>query len=83
MKNLEKCVCDILKKQRANNIAVVVGKKDEIIAELYKSNVSAINGLTRFDMASVTKIMATTMVTLIALDEDKLNLKIRRDKNAL
>ncbi len=52
----------------AENIAVCVGRGDRIITEIYKSKNSKIDEFTKFDMASVTKILATTTLALIAID---------------
>lgn len=45
-----------------------------ILGEVYRSNGQEINQYTRFDMASVTKMLATTTVALIALDRGELKL---------
>ncbi len=53
----------------AEHIAVCVGRGDEIIEEIYQSKDGKLDAHTKFDMASVTKILATTMLSLIALDK--------------
>lgn len=54
-----------------SNIAIRVAKKDNILAELYSDG---IDSKTMFDMASVTKVIVTTTVSLIAINENKLNI---------
>ena len=53
------------------NIAVRVGMGDEVLYDAFRGEV---NEETLFDMASVTKIMATTTLSLIALDKGLLML---------
>lgn len=65
---------ELLKQGFAHNIAVRVGIKDDILLDVYRSNEQAIDGETLFDMASVTKILATTSLSLIAIDSGLLNL---------
>ena len=55
----------------AENIAVRVGKGDEVICDIFRGNVDK---NTLFDMASVTKAIATTTVALIALDRGEIEL---------
>lgn len=74
MKNLEKCLDVLLENGTARNIVVCVGKGDKILAEVYKSSESTLLETTKFDMASVTKILATTPLSLIAIDTGKLKL---------
>ena len=54
-----------------SNIAVRVGKFGDIIGEVYSDGV---NSQTLFDMASVTKIMVTTTLALIAVEQKKLSI---------
>ena len=68
MINTRKCIDNYIAKGFLNNIAIRVGTKDKIIGEIYRSTEKSIDNKTLFDMASVTKIMATTSVCLIALD---------------
>ncbi len=74
MLNTEKCLDLLLKDGYAQNFAVFVGKKDKTVAEIYKSNSRKTDEFTLFDMASVTKILATTMLSLTAIENGKLNL---------
>ncbi len=53
----------------AENIAVCVGVGDQVIAEVYQSRSGKIDKFTKFDMASVSKVLATTTIALIALDQ--------------
>ncbi len=56
-----------------NNVALRVGKADEIIGEIYLSTNGEINEKTIFDMASVTKILATSTLTHIAFSDGLLS----------
>lgn len=60
---------ELLKQGFAHNIAVRVGIKDDILLDVYRSNEQTIDGETLFDMASVTKILATTSLSLMAIDK--------------
>lgn len=53
------------------NIAVKVGLGDDVAMELYRGNV---NEKTLFDMASVSKIIATTSLALLALERGLISL---------
>ena len=57
-----------------NNIAVRVGIGDRIVADIFKSVETEIDSTTLFDMASVTKAMATTTLCYIALDKGLLHI---------
>lgn len=74
MKNLEHCLNSILENNVANNIAVKVGKNHETLMTYYLSNDGKIDEYTLFDMASITKILATTSLCLIALDKSLIHL---------
>ena len=80
MQKLEQCLNQILSDKIADNIAVKVGKNDNTFCEIYRSNTQTIDAHTLFDMASVTKILATTFLCLIALDREliDLNTKVSR-----
>ncbi len=67
---LEKLLAD----GRVKNIAVRVGKGDTVISEYYLSSEKSINEFTLFDMASVTKILATSSLIFIALDRGGISL---------
>ncbi|MBQ3015363.1 MAG: beta-lactamase family protein [Clostridia bacterium] len=76
MSCLEKTVDEYVESGIPEHIAVRVGKGSRVIYDTYRGGVDE---TTLFDMASVTKIMATTSLALIALDngllklEDKVN----------
>ena len=55
------------------NIAIKIGRGDEVLFEKYRSCVQNIDENTRFDMASVTKILCTTTLTLRAIDKGLLD----------
>lgn len=69
MTNIESILHDIIINSYAENIAVRIGKNDSIISEHYLSKSKEINCDTLFDMASITKIIVTTTLALIALDK--------------
>ncbi len=75
MKNLNKYLDELFAENKLNNIAIRIGKNDEIIYEKYKSNDIDIDEKTLFDMASVTKIVVTATLTHIALDRGLLSLE--------
>ena len=70
-----------------SNIALRVVKGDEVLVDIYKSDETEIDENTLFDMASVTKILSTTSLALIALDrrlislDDKVSKFFNTDKN--
>ena len=73
MSNLEECIIKAHEDGLADHIAVRVGKGEQILNDCFYSADYEINSKTLFDMASVTKIMVTTMLTLIAADRKLLN----------
>jgi CubicO group peptidase (beta-lactamase class C family) len=74
---LEKTIDDLVESRILEHIAVRVGKSDKVIYDTYRGGVDA---HTLFDMASATKIMATTSLALIALDKGMLRLTDSVDK---
>ncbi len=70
-----------------SNIALRVVKGDDVLIDIYKSDKEEIDENTIFDMASVTKILSTTALSLIALDrglislEDKISKFYNTDKS--
>jgi CubicO group peptidase (beta-lactamase class C family) len=76
MINLNKTIDGLISNGTVEHIAVRVGKRDDVICDVFRGDVCE---TTLFDMASVTKIMVTTSLALIALDngllklEDKVN----------
>ncbi len=71
----QKALNELINEDIADNIAVCFGIKDNVLGEYYYSRKGKINENTRFDMASVSKILATTTITLIALDKGLLRLE--------
>lgn len=71
MKTLEKEIDTFVECGLIENVAVRVGRGDEILYDTFRGDVSE---TTLFDMASVTKIIATTSLALIALDRGLLSL---------
>ena len=73
MKKLEKCIDRLFAERTVENIAIRIGRNDKVLYETYRSGSSAIDSGTLFDMASVTKIVATTSLCLIAADKGLLS----------
>ena len=71
MLHLEQKIDEYLKNGIPEHIAVRVGMGDQILYDTYRGGVDA---HTLFDMASVTKIMATTPLALIALERGLLHI---------
>lgn len=80
MKQLELCLDSLLDEGRVHNIAVKIGKRDSVLFETYRSSNCCIDENTLFDMASVTKILATTSLCLIAFDKGILSLNDKVSK---
>ena len=81
MQNLEKCIDKLLDKKTVQNIIVKVGQGNNVLCEIKKSaGQRTLTDKTLFDMASVTKIVATTSLTLIAIDRGLLSLSDHVDK---
>ena len=74
---LENVIDEYIEKGILEHIAVRVGKGDNAIYDTYRGGV---NETTLFDMASVTKIIVTTSLALIALDKGLLKLDDTVDK---
>ena len=68
---LEKAIDEYIENSILKHIAVRVGQGEHVIYDTYCGGA---NEATLFDMASVTKIMATTSLALIALDRGLLQL---------
>lgn len=64
MKNLDLTLNTLLNEKTVENIAVRVGMRNSVICDRFSSG---IDSRTLFDMASVTKILATTSLSLIAI----------------
>ena len=65
MIHLEHTIDTLVQKGIVENLAIRVGCGERILYDTFRGRV---NDRTLFDMASVTKIMATTSLALIALD---------------
>lgn len=74
LKNTEQLVKKLFTEGLLSNVAIRVGVGDKVLGEVYRSNDSEITENTLFDMASVTKILSVTAVSLIALDSGKIGL---------
>lgn len=73
MKNLECCLEKFSADGIIENIAVKVGKGDTTLYETYRSKSGSLSQFSLFDMASVTKIIATTSLCLLAIDRRQLS----------
>jgi len=71
MKNLDRVIDEYLASRMVEHIAVRVGMGDRILYDTFRGGVDE---HTLFDMASVTKIIATTSLALIAIDRGLLHL---------
>lgn len=80
MTNLDFCIERLIRERSIRNIAVKVGKNERVLFEDYRSVNTVIDEKTLFDMASVTKILATTSLCLIALDKGFLSLDDKLSK---
>lgn len=73
MQRLEACADALLREKTVNNVIVRVGRGNEILFDLKRSTERQLTDGTLFDMASVSKIMATTTLALIAMDRGALS----------
>lgn len=69
-----KYIDSLFKENLVHNIAVKVGCYDKVLLEYYKSDETEIDENTLFDMASVSKMLCTTTLSLIALDKGLITL---------
>lgn len=67
------CLSTYMEQGYINNIAIKCGMGEKSF-EIFRSANGVISSKTLFDMASVTKIMVTTMLSLIAIDKGTLNI---------
>ena len=74
---LEKTIDEYVESGILEHIAIRVGRGDNVICDTFRGG---IDETTLFDMASVTKIMVTTVLALIALDRGLLQLNDAIDK---
>ncbi len=65
----------LLEEKKLNHIAVSVEMGEEVLFECYRSADRKIDRKTLFDMASVTKILSTTPLILLALEQKRLSLE--------
>ena len=70
MNSLEQCIKNYKNKGLIEHIAVRVGDRNGILTEYYDGAANT----TLFDMASVTKIVVTTMLTLMLMEDAHLSL---------
>ena len=78
--NLNAVADKYIQEKTVQNLYVRVIKNSKVIADVIRSNEKAIDENTLFDMASVTKILATTTLALIALDKNLIALDDKVDK---
>lgn len=67
--NTEKVLSNYFDNKLVSNIAIKIGKDSDVLYEIYRSENTDLTETTLFDIASVTKIMATTLLTFIAIEE--------------
>ena len=78
---LDNCINRLITDKVLLNAAIRVGRKDEILIDSYFSHtVSELCDKTLFDMASVTKIVATTSLALVAMSKNLLSPSDKADK---
>ena len=77
MEHLNRVLDELTRSKLVSNIAVRVGRGEVVLSDSFRGKVDE---LTLFDIASVTKVMATTTLALIALDKGILSLDDRVDK---
>lgn len=77
MTKTEICVKEYFEKGILGNVAIRVGKSQQVLFELYQSESGTVDKDTLFDMASVTKIVVTASLALIALDRGLISLEDR------
>ena len=73
MESMQAYIDGLFDRQLLHNIAIRVGCRDQVLYEFYKSNTQEIHERTLFDMASVTKILSVTALSLMAKDAGKLS----------
>ena len=77
MQQVKACINEWFDNGKVTSLAMRIGRGSDILWESYRSNERTLTDTTLFDMASVTKIAATTALTLIALDRGLLKLDTR------
>lgn len=73
MESLQAYIDGLFDRQLLHNIAIRVGCKDKVLYDFYKSDTQEIHDRTLFDMASVTKILSVTALSLMAAEAGKLS----------
>ncbi len=69
MKHLNTCIDRLFANGTLQNMALRIGKGDQILYEVFRSADGTIDQDTLFDMASVTKIVVTTSLCLVAMEK--------------
>ncbi len=72
--HFDRMIDQLFEEKTVGNIAVRVGVNNTILLDYYKSNTDTLNENTLFDAASITKVTATLMLTLIAMEKGLLSL---------
>jgi len=65
---------ELLAEKRVSNLIIRIGRGEEILGDFAVAEGKLPNEYTLFDMASVTKIVVTTTLLLMAVDEGKIRL---------
>ena len=74
MQHLENCIDKLFSEKTVGNIIVKVGRGDDVLYEIKRSSQNRVlTEHTLFDMASITKIVATTSLALMAMDKGLLS----------
>lgn len=74
MKRLTQTVDRLFAENTVENLAVKIGRGDEVWTEFYRSRQGTLDKNTLFDMASVTKILSVTPLALTALEKGMIRL---------
>lgn len=78
MENLRLYVDEIFRREELGNLALRVGYRDRTVCEILRSaHGREITGRTLFDMASVTKMVVTTSLALMAIDRGLISVEDR------
>ena len=75
MKNTKSCIKQYVENGHLCNIAIRVGKEGRVLADIFEAADKIPCSETLFDMASITKVMVTSMLCLIAIDKKKIDLE--------
>ncbi|MBE7042993.1 MAG: hypothetical protein E7399_05805, partial [Ruminococcaceae bacterium] len=75
MNNTKSCIKRYIEDGHLYNIAIRIGKGNNLLSDIFESTEKNISASTLFDMASVTKVMVTSMLCLIAIDKKKIALE--------